>query len=40
MKNRTITAPEGAQYITAEMMKDLPEKYVLSKGITGCGATT
>lgn len=38
-RDTKITAPEGAQYL-GDWMEKIPENCVLSKGTTGCGATT
>ena len=39
MKDKIETVPKGAKFLS-DWMTETPENCVLSKGITGCGATT
>ncbi len=38
INNRTITAPDGAVYLS-DFMTDIPENCLFNKKQTGCGAT-
>lgn len=39
MENETISAPNGAKYLS-EFIKELPSNCLFGKGLTGCGGTT